>query len=100
MTQLLADVDTIQNELNRLKLSSAGDDPWARRRTTESAERRDVREGMAPAADEPSPGETSRGSHSNTDRQWPLKMAGLLGAITFKDRTVFDDKVMLASEYQ
>ena len=27
-------------------------------------------------------------------------MPGLLAAITFKDRSLFDDKVMLASEYQ
>ena len=27
-------------------------------------------------------------------------MPGLLGAISFKDRSLFDDKFMLASEYQ
>ena len=80
---------------------SAGDDPWARaRRSAASSDQRDVRGGMAPPADEPSPGETSRGhSHPNADREWPLKMPGLLGAITFKDRSLFDDKVMLSAEY-
>ena len=80
---------------------SAGDDPWARaRRSAAGSDQRDGRGGMAPPGDEPSPGETSRGqSRPHTDREWPLKMPGLLGAITFKDRSLFDDKVMLSAEY-
>ena len=97
MKELLLDVAV----LKATAASSASDDPWARaQRRAASAERRDVRGGMAPPADEPSPGETSRGhSHPNADREWQLKMPGLLGAITFKDRSLFDDKVMLSAEY-
>ena len=95
MEQLLLDVTALKDAAARF----SSDDPWARaQRRVVGAERRDVRGGVAPPADEPSP--TLRGSQTKTDRQRPFKMAGLLGAITFKDRTFFDNKVMLTPEYQ
>ena len=60
MTQLLTDVNMIKNDVNRLEIDPAGDDPWARRRTTASAESPDVRGGIGLPADEPA-GETSCG---------------------------------------
>ena len=42
------------------------------------------------------------GSATNTKapRQWPLKMPGPLGAVTYKDRSMFEDKLMLSDEYR
>ena len=94
MKELLLDVAV----LKATAASSASDDPWARaQRPVASAERRDVRGGMAPPADEPSPGETSRG---NGQRIFPLLLVGPLLAITYKDRNLFDDKTMLHSEFR
>ena len=64
--------------------SFASDDPWARaQRPAASSERRDVRGGMAPPADEPSPGETSRGI--NGRKKIPLRLSGPLGSVGYKD---------------
>ena len=66
-------------------------DPWTRPRLPAAST-------AAPPAEEPVRVPNSGAARS--ERQWPLKMNGLLGAITFKDRTLFDDKVMLTSDYQ
>ena len=91
MNELMQDVAV----LKATAASFASDDPWARaQRLAASSERRDVRGGMAPPADEPRPGETSRG------RTFPLAMAGPLLAIAYKDRNIFDDKIMLHSDFR
>ena len=94
MKQLLIDVD----QLKVLAASSTSDDPWTRRRPAANAEPRDVRGGVAPPADEPSPGETSLGGPRA--RRFPLLMPGPLGCIAFKDKSMFDKLIMLAASYK
>ena len=97
MTQPLADVDTIQNDIDMLKANSASDDPWARRRTTASAESADFRGGIGLPADEPA-GETSRGAGGR--KKLHLRLNGPLGAIGYKDRPIFDEKMATHAEYK
>ena len=94
MKQLLIDVD----QLKILAARSASDDPWTRRRLAANAEPRDVRGGVAPHADEPSLGETSLGGPRA--RRFPLLMPGPLGCIAFKDKTMFDNRLMLDASYK
>ena len=79
-------VDTLIEDLAARKAiaRTAGDDPWARaRRPAASPEPND--HGAAAAHTDEHTGEAPRDSPAGTDRQWPLKMVGLLGAINFKD---------------
>ena len=70
--------------------SYASSDPWTRPKVPAASA------ATAPPAEEPV-GVTNSGA-AKSERQWPLKMNGLLGAITFKDSALFDDKVMLTSD--
>ena len=102
MEQLLLDVAALKDAAARF----SSDDPWARaQRPAVGAERRDVRGGVAPPADEPVPGETSRGSHSAADRaggrkNLPLRLSGPIGAIGYKDRPIFDEKMATSEDYK
>ena len=64
-------------------------DPWTRPRLPAAST-------AAPQAEEPVRAPNSGAARS--ERQWPLKMNGILGAITYEDRILFDDKVMLTSD--
>ena len=93
MKQLLIDFD----QLKILAASSASDDPWIRRRPAANAEPRDVRGGIGLPADEPA-GETSLGGPRA--RRFPLLMPGPLGCIAFKDKTMFDNRLMPDASYK
>ena len=70
-------------------------DPWTRPRLPAANT-------ANPQAEEPGrvPNSGAARSEPSPAKTWPLKMHGLLGAINFKDRMIFDDKVMLTAEYQ
>ena len=95
-------MDTLIEDVAAFKAiaRTAGDDPWARARRPAASPEPNYDHGAVAAHADEHTGETLRGSPAGTDRQWPLKMVGLLGEINFKDPHLFDDKVMLAPEYQ
>ena len=64
---------------------TAGDDPWARARWPAASPGSNYDHGAAAAHIDEHTGEGLRSRSAGTDRQWPLKMVGLLGAINFKD---------------
>ena len=99
MTLLLADIGTVKNDVNMLKVSinSAGDDPWARRQPTASAESPDVCGGIDIHADEVNT-KTSRGAGGR--KKLPLRLGGPLGAIGYKDRPIFDEKMTTNEDYK
>ena len=76
---------------------SGSDDPWARsRRPAASAEQHGVQGGIGLPADEPAgetPGERTR------RRTLPLKLAGSLGSVGYKDKAMFEDK-LATTEFQ
>ena len=87
-------------EVDLLKISaasSAGDDPWARRRHTASAEQRDVRGAMGAHADDGSHAETSCGA--SQPHAFPLTLTGSLGSVGYEDKPMFEDK-LATSEFQ
>ena len=105
MDDLIVRVGLTERTIELVKARAASGDPWFQPRGAAGAEPSDVRGGMAPPADEPLPGETSRGDgalrsgNARAPRPMPLRMPGPLGAIQYKDRPMFDDKVMMHQDY-
>ena len=94
MDELLADVAALKDAAARF----ASDDPWARaQRPGASAKLRDVRGDIGLPADEPA-SETSRGAGGR--KKLPLRLNGPLGAIGYKDRPIFDEKMATHEEYK
>ena len=89
----MADSTAMMRDVAGLKARPVYDssDPWTRSKLPAASP-------AAPRAEEPT--RASNSGAATNERQWPLKMPGLLGAITYKDRTLFDDKVMLTPDYQ
>ena len=85
-------MDALIVDMEKLKtLVSDGNDPWAR------GIRRDV---AAPGDERGTHHQPSPVARSQTSqRPFPLRMPGLLLGINYKDRSLFDDKVMMNSAY-
>ena len=97
----MADSEALQKDVAEIKSrkeiapGSRSFDPWQHPRVpVDGAEKRDSRQNCTSHDTEP------QGGTASAAKTWPLRMHGLLGAITFKDRMLFDDKVMLTAEYQ